>query len=120
MDNNLQSKIEKHQQALTQYMRELAHECNNSLGNKMEYQAIIDAEGNHFQLVKIGWRGQRHIYNVLIHFDIHPQTGNIWVQQNNTEILLDEELAKFNITKKDLVLGFRYPAIREVLDFAVA
>jgi len=120
MDNSLQSKIEGHQQVLVQYIRKLAEKCNNSLGNKLKYQAIVDMEGNHFQLICIGWRGQRHIYSVLIHFDIHPETGNIWVQQNNTEILLDEELAKFDITKKDLVLGFRYPAIREVLDFAVA
>jgi hypothetical protein len=55
-----------------------------------------------------------------MHFDIHAETGNIWIQQNNTEIQVDLELERLaEIPKKHLVLGFRPKYMREVSDFAV-
>ncbi len=118
--DNIQSKITKHQKVLIQYITELAEERNNALGNDMTYQALIDTQGNHFQLVKIGWSGQRHIYKVLMHLDISSETGNIWVQQNNTEILIDRDLAKYDIPQKHFVAGFHLPSMREDTEFAVA
>ncbi len=117
---DIKVKIEKHQKALTAYVKALAEEYNNSLGNTMTYQAIIDTEGNHFQLLKMGWYKDLYSFSVLFHLDIHPETGNIWIQQNNTEIELDIDLAKFNIPKEHLVLGFRPAYVREFSDFAVA
>ena len=117
---DIKSKITKHQQALTKYIKELASEYNNSLGNTMTYQAIIDTESNHFQLLKMGWYKDLYSFSVLIHLDINSDTGNIWIQQNNTEIEIDETLRKFDIPKENLVLGFRPAYVREYSDFAVA
>jgi hypothetical protein len=73
----------------------------------MTYQAIIDMEGNHFQFIKMGWYKHQFIFSVLMHFDIHPETGNIWIQQNNTEIQVDLELERLaEIPKK--TLSFRF------------
>ena len=118
--DNVKSKIKKYQKAIAQYIQELAHDRNNSLGNDMTYQAIIDAQNNHFQLVRIGWHGQRFLYSVLIHLDINPETGNIWIQQNNTEILLDAELAAYGVPKNHFVIGFRPASMRPYSDYAVA
>lgn len=119
--DTLQSKIAKHQKALTKYITELAEERNNGIGNKLTHQAIIDTKNNHFQLVELGWIDDyKFNYCVLIHMDISPETGNIWVQRNRTEILIDEDLAKYDIPKKHFVLGFRPPYVREDTDFAVA
>lgn len=116
---DLTTKIEKHQKALAQYIKALAAEYNNSLGNIMTYQAIIDTEGNHFQLLKMGWYKDLYSFSVLFHLDIHPETGNIWIQQNNTEIELDIALARFDIPKEHLVLGFRPAYVRKYSEFAV-
>ena len=119
--NNVQVKIAIHQRALTEYITELAEERNNEINNNMTYQAIIDTKNNHFQLVEIGWiNSHKFNYCVLMHMDINTDTGNIWVQRNRTEILIDEDLAKYDIPKKHFVLGFRPPYIREDSDFAVA
>lgn len=118
--DNLQLKIQKHQKALKTYLKNLTETYNGALGNDMTYQAVIDTEDNHFQFVKMGWYKHRFIFSVLMHFDIHPETGNIWIQQNNTEIEVDLELEKLaNIPKKHLVLGFRPKIMREMSDFAV-
>ena len=118
--DNVKSKIKSYQKILSTYIQKLADERNNSLGNDMNYQAIIDTQNNHFQLVRIGWHDQRFLYNVLIHLDINTETGNIWVQQNNTEILLDNDLNEYGIPKNHLVLGFRPAAMRSFSDFAIA
>ena len=107
---------------LTEYLTELANFYNNALGNVFTHQAIIDTKNNHFQLVMLGWDNQDYYtYLVLFHLDIHPKTGNIWIQQNNTEIDIDIELEKrSNIPKKHFVLGFRPDYVREHSDYAVA
>ncbi|MEO0044018.1 MAG: hypothetical protein RL329_3466 [Bacteroidota bacterium] len=120
MDTFLKNKIKKHQRVLTAYITQLAKERNEGLGNDMTYQGIIDTKGNHFQLIRMGWHQSSFLYAVLIHFDISMTTGNIWVQQNNTEIPLDEELAKYNIAKKSIVVGFHLEAMRPFSDFAIA
>jgi hypothetical protein len=116
----LKNKIKKYQKILATYIQELADENNTSLGNDVTYQAIIDVKANHFQLVRMGWQQNRSLYAVLIHLDINAETGNIWVQQNNTEILLDEDLEKKGIPKKHFVLGFRPAQMRVFSDYAVA
>ena len=116
----LKNKIKKNQKILAAYIQELADEKNNALGNDLTYQPIIDLKGNHFQLMRIGWHQQKYLYAVLVHFDINAETGNVWVQQNNTEILLDEELERRGIKKNNLVLGFRSPEMRPFSDFAIA
>jgi len=113
-------KIQENQKILTQYIQQLAHQYNQALGNNMTYQGIIDTQNNHFQLLKMGWQNDQFIYMVLLHLDINPKTGNIWIQQNNTEILLENDLKPFNISKKQLVLGFRPESLRKYSEFAVA
>jgi XisI protein len=120
MDTILKNKIKKHQRVLTAYITQLAKERNESLGNDMTYQSIIDIKGNHFQLVRMGWHKDRFLYSVLIHFDISLLTGNIWVQQNNTEIPIDEDLAVYGVSKKNIVVGFHLEAMRPFSDFAIA
>lgn len=119
MDTQL--KIERYKKALATYVKKLAVEYSTASNNDIFYQAIVDREGNHFQLVKMGWHKQRYIYAILFHLDINAETGNIWIRQNNTEIQLDVELEKFaNIPKQHLVLGFRRRSLRELSDYAVA
>jgi hypothetical protein len=118
--DRIKSKTKKYQKALAEYVRTLAAEYNMALGNELTYVPIVDLQDNHFQLAKMGWHGHQFIFVVLMHFDISPETGNIWIQQNNTERLLDEELAKFDIPKKHLVLGFRPDYMRKHSEYAVA
>ena len=117
--DKLSIKIQQNQKILTQYIQTLAKQYNTALGNKMIYQSLIDTKNNHFQLLKMGWQNDQFIYNVLLHLDINAQSGNIWIQRNNTEILLENDLKKFNVTKKQLVLGFRPESMRKYSEFAV-
>lgn len=113
------NKIKKHQAILANYLENLTKEYNESLGSIGGYQAITDLIHNQFQLIQIGWIKEKFHFYVLLHFSIHPETGNIWVQQNNTEIELDKELGALGVPKHHLVLGFRPADLRALSEYAV-
>lgn len=112
------SKIEKHGQVLTDYLQAEADRRNNALGNHLEYQVVADTLRNHYQLVRLGWHGQKFIHFVLMHFDIKPD-GKIWIQQNNTEILVGAELTDRGVLASDIVVGFRPEYMREASGYAL-
>ena len=114
------SKIEKHTQVISKYLNDLAEEKNNALGNEMTYQTVLDIDKKHFLLIQMGWKDHTFLYSVLIHLDIHPETGNIWIQQNNTEVLLTQEMEEMGIPKAHFVLGFRSEAMRIHSEYAVS
>ena len=119
--DNIQLKIEKYQKVLSDYINNLSNEANKTLSNNIKYQAIVDTQNNHFQLIIIGWENDDFTYAVLIHLDINAETGNIWIQQNNTEIEIDAELKKLaSIPKKHFVLSFRPDYVREHSEYAIA
>lgn len=110
--------IAQYQEILSKYLQNLADERNSAIGNTLEYQVIIDVSGGHFQLVCMGWVGYKFVYQGLIHFDLKPD-AKIWVQQNNTEILIDQDLAEFGIPKTSIVPGFKPESMRAMGGFAV-
>ena len=116
---DLNEKIVIYQKKLTDYLESLATEYNNSLGTQLEYQAIADTVRGHFQLLKLGWHERRYYHIVLLHFDVKP-TGKVWIQLNDTEILIADELVKCGIPASDIVLGFKPEYMRPHTGYAAA
>lgn len=83
----------------------------------IETQIICDQVNDHYLLLRTGWDNDRRVNHCIFHFDI--KDGKIWIQENNTDIEIDEELAEMGISKKELVIGFHHPSMREYSDYAV-
>jgi len=66
---------------------------------------------HHYQLQRLGWQNDEYIFQTIFHFDIAG--GKVWVQQNRTDLPLDEELIDLGIAKEDIVLGMVHPSYRE-------
>lgn len=79
---------------------------------------VVDRQHNHFQLISIGWHNNRFVYTVAFHFEII--NGKVWIQQNNTDVMIADELMERGIPKSDIVLGFVPEAAREAGGFAVS
>ncbi|MDJ0705534.1 MAG: XisI protein [Leptolyngbyaceae cyanobacterium MO_188.B28] len=84
----------------------------------IENQVIFDSEYDHYLLLKAGWEGDQRIYYPVFHFDI--KDGKIWIQENTTDVEIDKNLEEVGISKKEIVVGFHHPSMRESSDFAVA
>lgn len=112
-------KVAKYQALLVEYLEQLAQERNAALGGTPDCQVLADTRNNHFQLTRIGWHDRKYHFAVLLHLDIKPD-GKIWIQQNNTEILVGEELMDRGVPSSDIVVGFRPEYMRSMSGFATA
>jgi hypothetical protein len=105
-------KLEKYQTALTELLQSYVSFFAGSSA-AVKPQMFIDRERNHFQLQKVGWDSQKQqfVFGVLFHFDIIGD--KIWLQLNNTEFQVVDELIEMGVPKSDIVLGFQPPAFRQ-------
>jgi hypothetical protein len=92
-------KIKKYQDVIIDFLNRYNSETGRSLENT-------------------GWRGGRYIFGPIFHFDII--NGKIWMQCNNTEREVVDELMAAGVERSDIVLGFVPPAARHFLGFAEA
>ncbi|MCU0349017.1 MAG: XisI protein [Saprospiraceae bacterium] len=116
---SITGKITRYEQVIISYLDELAEERNTALGGSPDCNVIADTKNHHYQLTRIGWHGRKYYFVVLLHFSIKPD-GKIWLQQNNTEVLVGQELEVRGIDKMDIVVGFRPEYLREATGYAVA
>ena len=91
----------------------------NGIQNQIiEPETVFDLNDNHFQLLLKGWKGYQQVFKIAFHIDIIE--NKIWIQQNNTEFRIADELIEKGVPKTDIVLGFISPKERIYTDFAVA
>lgn len=108
-------KIERYRQYILQLLTDKA---KFSLSNKdIETQTIFDTKHDHYQLVHAGWQNQRRIYGCFLHLDL--KDGKVWIQHNGTEIDIARELVDLGVDKKDIVLAFHDPFMRQFTEYAV-
>ncbi len=79
---------------------------------------IFDHETDRYLILSEGWENQQHLHSCLIHVEII--NDKVWIQLDNTEDGIAEELIQAGIPKQDIVLGFHEPEIRPYTGFAVA
>jgi hypothetical protein len=84
---------------------------------EIETEAVVDRQGGHYELLHVGWDGQRRVHGSVVHIDIRD--GKIWVQYDGTSRPVAEELVAAGIPREDIVLGFHPVEVRKHTDFAV-
>lgn len=109
-------KIQHYRQLIREFLTEQAHPYIYS--EDVEPTIICDTENDHYQLAYIGWRGQKRVFGIILHFDIRD--GKIWIQYNGTEIQISQVLVEKEVPKSDIVLGFHSSFKRQFSGYAVA
>lgn len=85
---------------------------------EIDTEAIIDAEQNHFEVMHVGWDGQRRVHGAIIHIDIID--GKVWIQYDGTSPGVADDLVEAGIPPDAIVLGFRPQNVRKYSGFAIA
>jgi hypothetical protein len=84
---------------------------------QVERETIIDAVQGHYELISVGWDGQRRVHSCVLHIDI--KDGKIWIQRDGIEEGIANRLVEAGVPKSDIVLAFQSPFQRRFTEFAV-
>jgi hypothetical protein len=107
-------KLDHYRQLLMRLLRENQHaDVSDSTA---ETQVIADTESDNYQLMQIGWQGNKRIYHCFIHASI--RNNKIQIEQDFTEPGLAVLLLEQGVPKSDIVLAFHSPMQRQYTDFA--
>ena len=111
MDNTI-----KYRAILTEYFQSMVQDWTNN--SSEEVKMISDKNQNHFLILYYGWSNGSHMHSVPVHIEI--KNNKVWIQENMTEIEIDDDLIARGIAKSDIVLGVIPPEYRQYSEFAVA
>ncbi|MEL6249322.1 MAG: XisI protein [Cyanobacteria bacterium J06627_15] len=89
-----------------------AHGERVPVNGEIECQLVFDRQHHHYQLVDLGWDDQHRVYNCVFHLDI--KDDKIWIQRNQTDTSIVEEMISMGVDKNDIFLGLQPPYIREM------
>ncbi|OZH51431.1 fatty-acid oxidation protein subunit alpha [Hydrocoleum sp. CS-953] len=84
----------------------------------IEVQVVFDEQRDHYQLLNVGWHGNRRVRGCVLQIDIKNE--KIWIQHDGTEIGIANELLDLGVPKSDIILAFHAPYKRKYTGFAVS
>ncbi|MBX2866224.1 MAG: XisI protein [Leptolyngbyaceae cyanobacterium MAG.088] len=112
-----QNTVDTYRQYIQTVLSERAHRASQPTNaSEYEVQTVFDQAHDHYQLLHIGWRGNKRQFGCILHVDI--KDGLIWIQHDGTEEGLANRLVEMGVPKQDIVLAFHEPEIRHYTDFA--
>ena len=85
--------------------------------NGTKNEIIFDLENDRYMLINIGWFNEQRIHHSVIHIDIID--GQVWIQANNTDRLIAEELVAAGVPAESIVLGLQPPEVRPYTAYGV-
>lgn len=88
--------------------------CKPACGN-IRTEAVVDREHDHYEVMQVGWHGDRRVHGSIIHIDIRD--GKVWIEYNGTDARLGEELVAAGIPRHDIVLAFQPEELRVASGF---
>jgi len=83
----------------------------------IQNEIIFDLETDRYMLINIGWFNEQRIHHCVIHIDIID--GQVWIQANNTDRLIAEELVAAGVPPESIVLGLQPPDVRPYTAYGV-
>lgn len=63
-----------------------------------------------------GWDGIDRINRFVVYLTI--KNNKVWIEEDNTDLCIVDELLDAGIPKTDIVLGFHHPSKRSLTEFA--
>ena len=102
-------KTSKLKQAILNYLEDYAKGYHDDTDH-LETQLVSDTTRHHYQLLRVGWHNKKFVHFCIFHFDI--KNNKIWVQVNETEELIVDELVNRGVSPDDIILGFQPEYLR--------
>ncbi len=85
---------------------------------QIESEAIIDRDKDHYLVADFGWDRVQRVHGFVIHLQL--MHGKIWIQCDNTNRPVAEELLAAGVPKEDIILAFHPAELWQHTGFGVA
>jgi hypothetical protein len=108
-------RLSRYRQTITRVLSDLAEA---STGDDTEILPLFDAANDNYLLVAAGWSGIQRTHHIIAHLRL--RNGKIWVEADNTDVGIVQQLLDSGISKEEIVLAFYSPQKRQYTEFAVA
>jgi hypothetical protein len=102
-------KVLKYQKAIISFLEDYA-KIKPANFKDVENQLIFDTKNQHYQLVRVGWQGKKHVHYAVFHFDIIE--NKVWIQQNQTDLPIGYELRDLGVSEDDMVYAYLPASMR--------
>jgi len=110
--------MNKYKEIVKEYIREIGNMVPSD--EYSQTHIVLDETNGHYILFDIGWQNNLRIYLPFVHVDVKPD-GKVWIQHDGTDLDIARELTQRGIPAASIVLGFKSPRMRSLIDdFAVA
>ena len=108
--------VEQYRQYIEHLLSERQKQTSMSRSyEEYEVQTVFDEKQDHYQLLYVGWRGNKRDFGCILHLDI--KDGKIWIQHDGTEVGIANQLVEMGVPKQDIILAFHEPYIRQFTEF---
>lgn len=102
-------KLNHYRQTIQDLLTEKAQ--HKPIGGDIEPETVFDPTTDRYLLIHLGWNDQQRIYYCVLHLEIRDQ--KIWIQQNQTDSSITQELIEKGIPPHDIISGLQPAYIRE-------
>jgi XisI protein len=83
-----------------------------------DVELLAICQPDNYLLIGVGWNGYRRVHSTILHLRIVGE--KFWVERDETEEGITEDLLALGVPKQDIVLGFHHPEDRKLTEFAIA
>jgi hypothetical protein len=108
--------LENYRQIIKNLLTEYAQLATPS--DEIQNEVIFDSEHDRYLFVTVGWLKGKRIHHCGIHIDIID--GQVWIQANNTDRLIAEDLVTAGIPPESIVLGVQPPEVRPYTSYGIS
>lgn len=89
-----------------------------SLEPELEDHTLFDVQQDRYAVIANGWDGDQRVNFIVAHVEIIRD--KVWVQADNTDVVIAHKLEEAGVAQQDIVLGFRQRAARPEMEAMAA
>lgn len=109
-------KLTQYREIIKQVLVEVAGFGSNQA--EIEDRPLFDTQADSYAVISEGWQNDERIHHILVHLEII--NGKVWLQADNTDMVIARQLERAGIPKQDIVLGFQPADVRPHTEYAAA
>lgn len=84
---------------------------------EVAYRTVFDDTDQRYLLMAVGWENGKRVHSPVIHIEIIDD--KVWIEANNTDQSIAEELIQYGIPQSAIVLGMQPAELRPLTKYAI-